>query len=371
MRPVPVFKQAEVIARGFEKSGLRTAPLPQAILTEPYKGRSPCIWDGWCDAGCPIGALANPLVTYLKDAREAGAEVRAGVEALRLITSSSRDRVTGVAVAGQSGEVEVIEADLVVLAANTVQNPRILMNSAPGGLANSSGLLGAYLMTHLGVSVFGLFEEETEPHLGTTGGLLLSQESYDEKDAREQGFGSYQWMIATSNKPNDLLGHAMARPDIYGNALHDFLRRAARNLGGMSSVVEGLPVRENAVSLAKETDKRGMPLARMNHSPHADSSALAQSVVAQGLEILRAAGANEAWAAPLFSMHLMGGTIMGDDAATSVVNSYGQAHDVENLFVAGPGLMPTSGGVNPTFTVTALAERSADYLLKHFGAASA
>jgi choline dehydrogenase-like flavoprotein len=142
MRPVPVFKQAEVLARGFEKSGLRTAPLPQAILTEPYKGRSPCIWDGWCDAGCPIGALANPLVTYLKDAREAGAEVRAGVEALRLITNSSRDRVTGVAVAGQSGEVEVIEADLVVLAANTVQNPRILMNSAPGGLANSSGLLG-------------------------------------------------------------------------------------------------------------------------------------------------------------------------------------------------------------------------------------
>lgn len=366
MGPVPRFKQAEVLARGFELSGMRTAPLPQAITTEPYKGRATCIWDGWCDAGCPIGVLPNPLITHLKQAREAGAEVRANTEVLRLMTNASGDRMSGVLVAGKDGETELIEADLVVLAANTVQNPRLLLNSAAGGVANSSGLVGAYLMTHLAVSAFGLFNEATEPYLGTPGGMLVSQESYDGKDTRESGFGSYQWMIAPSTKPNDLLGHAMARPDIYGEALHQFMKRAAQNFGAMTAVVEDLPLRDNAVSVAAQKDANGMPLAQMNHSSHADTMALAEGAKEQGLSVMRAAGAEEAWSIPPGSMHLMGGTIMGDDAASSVVDSYGRAHDVENLFVAGPGLMPTSGGVNPTFTVTALAERSAAFLSENF-----
>ena len=65
-------------------------------------------------------------------------------------------------------------------------------------------------------------------------------------------------------------------------------------------------------------------------------------------------------------MHIMGGTIMGDDPDTSVTNSYGQTHDLPNLVVAGPGLFPTSGGVNPTFTVHALTARSADHLLANW-----
>ena len=67
------------------------------------------------------------------------------------------------------------------------------------------------------------------------------------------------------------------------------------------------------------------------------------------------------------AMHILGGTIMGDDPEQSVVNSYGQTHDVANLFAAGPGLFPTSAGVNPTFTVKALASRSAEYLLREWG----
>jgi choline dehydrogenase-like flavoprotein len=371
MGPVPLLKQAEVLARGFERHGLRTAPLPQAITTEPYKGRRVCIWDGWGDASCPIGALANPLVTYLKDARQAGAEVRPNTEVLRLDTNASGSRVTGVTVANERGEVESIEADFVVLAANTVQNPRLLLNSAPGGLANSSGLVGAYLTTHIGISVYGLFEEDTYPYLGTPGGMLVSQDDYDGKDTRGAGFGSYQWQIAPSTKPNDLLGHAMARPDIYGEALHQFMRRAARGFAAMTAVVEDLPVPENEVSLAETNDKRGVPLARMTHSPHADSSALAEAARQQGEAVMKAAGAVDSWSAPPVSMHLMGGTIMGEDPAASVTDSYGRAHDLENLFLAGPGLMPTIGGVNPTFTVTALAERSAHYLVENYEAIQA
>ena len=85
--------------------------------------------------------------------------------------------------------------------------------------------------------------------------------------------------------------------------------------------------------------------------------------MAEGKEIFEAGGAGEVWTGPQGAMHIMGGTIMGDDPAYSVTNSFGQVHDIPNLVVAGPGLFPTSAGVNPTFTIQALAARSADRLL--------
>ena len=62
----------------------------------------------------------------------------------------------------------------------------------------------------------------------------------------------------------------------------------------------------------------------------------------------------------------MGGTIMGHTARGSVTNSYGQIHEIPNLFIAEPGLFPMSGAVNPTFTLHALSLRSTDYLLDHW-----
>jgi len=62
-------------------------------------------------------------------------------------------------------------------------------------------------------------------------------------------------------------------------------------------------------------------------------------------------------------MHIMGGTVMGTGRENSVTNSFGQLHDIRNLVIAGPGLFPTSAGVNPTFTAHALTARSAEHLL--------
>ncbi|MGI8475835.1 MAG: FAD-dependent oxidoreductase, partial [Thermomicrobiales bacterium] len=72
MPPLTQMGQGKAIARGFEKIGVRTAPTPVAINSTAYKGRPPCVYDGWCDAGCPVGALANPLVVHLPAAEAAG-----------------------------------------------------------------------------------------------------------------------------------------------------------------------------------------------------------------------------------------------------------------------------------------------------------
>ncbi len=374
MKPVPVFAQAEILARGFEARDMRTAPLPLAVTSEPYRGRPACIWDGWCDAGCPIGALANPLTVDLPAAMAAGAVLETDATVTRVLTDPSGDRVTGVEFADRGKQRQTVRADVVVLAAFAVQNPRLLLASAsdrhPGGLANSSGRVGNYVMTHPAGLIYGLFDEETRCWQGAFGGQLVNQDGYA-KDSHPGAFGSYQWMIAQAVKPNDLLGIGTTRPDLFGEDLHRFMRRAARGFASMTAVVEDLPVAANAVGLSDQRDRFGVPLARVTHTTAPESKALWLAVLEEGKAVFEAAGATEVWTGPQGAMHIIGGTIMGDDPRTSVTTGYGQTHDLPNLVIAGPGLFPTSGGVNPTFTIHALVARSAEHLLAHWGALTA
>ena len=369
--PVPVFPQGFAIARGFKRLGKKVAPLPLAITTESYDGRPPCLWDGWCDAGCPIGALANPLTVYLPRALADGATLVTDAEVTRILTSANGDFASGVEVTDSDGTRRNVYADVVVLAAFAVQNPRLMLASAndrhPNGLANSSGLLGRYIMAHSAGLLYGIFDEDTRHYMGAFGGQLVNQDSYAKTTHASHGaFGSYQWMIAQAVKPNDLLGIATTRADLFGDDLHEFMRRAARGFATMTAVVEGLPSAENRVTLADQADANDVPLARVTHSHDAQSTALWQASLTEGKQVFEAAGAEEVWTGPQATMHIMGGTIMGAERTVSVTNEFGQTHDIPNLVVAGPGLFPTSAGVNPTFTVHALAARAAEHLLDNW-----
>ncbi|RMF95440.1 MAG: GMC family oxidoreductase [Gammaproteobacteria bacterium] len=367
--PVPRFAQGEMLARGFEKLGLRVAPVPVAILTQPYKGRPACIWDGWCDAGCPTGALANPLVHYLPRARRAGAELWNDCHVTRLLSDVRGRRVTGVEYHDADGQRHELRADVVVLCAFTVENVRILLNSRSGrgdrALANRNGLVGAYLMSHPAVVHSGLFERDTQNHLGISGGQIINQDHF-EKSGDDEAFGSRQWIGGLALKPNDLLGIAMSRIDIIGSELEPFMQKAARRLAQIVSIVEDQPLRENRVELAGNKDAWGYPLAQIRYQTSPDGMRLWQQSAEEGLAILKAAGATEAWHGPKVAQHIMGGTIMGDDPRASVTDQWGRAHEVENLFIGGGGLFPTSSAVNSTFTIHALAMRSADYLVRNW-----
>jgi choline dehydrogenase-like flavoprotein len=365
--PVLVTNHGRVINRGFEALNLRTAPLPSAVLSQPYRGRKACLWDGWCDAGCPIGALANPLVTYLPRAEQAGARLRANARVTRVLTDKSGTRITGVEYFTPSGQRVHQPASVVVLCAFTIENTRILLNSRsaqhPNGLSNSSGLLGKYLMAHPSITLFGMFDEDMENYLGTTGGQLLCQDGYGKTGDPSGAFGSRQWLIGGAIKPNDLLGIAMSKPFIFGDDLHDFMRRGSKFLGTMNGLCEDEPVMQNRIELADQNDEFGMPLARIVYDMSTEGRRLGDTAASEGSEIFKAAGAQEVWHTPLFSAHIMGGTISGTSPAHSVVNSYCQSHDLNNLFVGGSSVFPTSAAVNPTFTALAVAMRSAQYML--------
>ena len=366
MPPIAAFPQGERLAAGFEKMGLRVAPAPLAINTIPYQGRSPCLYDGWCDAGCPIGALYNPLLEHVPRAKKAGARFLTSTPVLRVLTDK-RGLASAVEFATAEGERRIQRAKLIVLAAAPVQNVRLLLNSAhpsaPQGLGNAHSQVGRYFSCHSIAAVFGLFPDELHNYLGVTSGTLISQEHYA-KNSFKGAFGSTAWGMAPALKPNDLLGIANGRPDLFGAALDRFLRTDAKRLGTMSAVCEFVNEGDSRIELAEKRDAYGLRLGRIVNTLSPEGLTLQKTVSEQGIAILRAAGATETWPGHLAFAHPLGGTIMGADPRTSVTDGFGRVHDAPNLVVAGGSLFPTAGGANPTFTIYALANRTVDELLK-------
>jgi choline dehydrogenase-like flavoprotein len=252
-----------------------------------------------------------------------------------VLTDAKGARASGVEYVGARGERHTQEAQLVILAAYSFQTPRILLNSAttkhPDGLGNSSGMLGKCMMTHTSGNVFGLFREDTENYRGTTGGQLLGQDDY-EKDPRRGYINSAQWLIANALKPNDLLGIANSRIDLFGGELHKFMSTAVHHLATMTFVGESLPNPGNRLTLSRERDRFGVPIAQVTHAFGPEDILCFDAGMKQGTEIFKAAGAYDAWPSGRVKMHTMGGAIMGQDPSKSVTNSFGQLHDIPNLF---------------------------------------
>jgi choline dehydrogenase-like flavoprotein len=367
LKPLRAFAQGQQLRRGFEALGLPLAPLPAAILTEPYKDRAPCQYDGWCDAGCPIGALANPLVTHLAEARRAGADIRTRATVLRILPDG-RGRAGGVAWADAAGTVHAQRASVVVLATSAIQTPRLLLASAapewPAGAGNGRGRVGRGLMVEAVAQAAGLFDRPMDNHLGVSAGQLMHRAVPG--DGRDRPFGGYQWQVGPSLKPSDIFGIAATRPMLFGQALHGFIADASRTLATMVGMAEQLPDPANRIELDSRRDRFGVPLARIVHAHDRETLALQRHVADEGERIVKAAGAREAWGTVLGGGHPAGGTPMGLDPATSVTDPFGRVHGIRNLFVTGSGLFPVTGGTSPTFTLMALADRAAAELLAHW-----
>jgi choline dehydrogenase-like flavoprotein len=267
----------------------------------------------------------------------------------------------------QKKDRQVQEASVVVLAAWAAQNPRMLLNSATDkhakGLANSNGLVGKYMMTHFSSGTFAIFDEDVENHMGTTGAQYMSYDRYG-KTSHKEGFGSSFIIAGAALKTSGLGGFANARLDLFGADLQGFMKRAARGFTHIVAFGEELPNIENRIELVSDKDEFSMPLAKIIHNYDKDAEAVWNANFDEGLEIAKATNAKEAWSARgnMPTIHLMGGTIMGPGSANSVVNSYGQTHEIPNLYLAGPGIFPTAGASNPTYTIFALSLRGAEQL---------
>ena len=181
MKPIPLGRSGETVARGFNKLGWHWWPSDVAIATEDYDGRAQCINLGACMWGCAQGAKASTDITYWPHAQRAGVELRTGCR-VREITVGEDGMANGVIYFDEAGAEHALTAHVVVLACNGVGTARLLLNSVsaafPDGLANRSGQVGRNLMFHPYAYIQGVFDEELDGYRGPLKSIR-SQQFYE------------------------------------------------------------------------------------------------------------------------------------------------------------------------------------------------
>lgn len=360
--PLPFGRHGRRIAAAFETLGWHWWPADNAIITQDYDGRVACNQCGACRNGCPRGSLAMMTRTWWPRALRAGAELRSGQRVER-VTTDARGRASGVvAIDLRTGERHHHEAGIVVLAAGGIGTPRILLLSAEGGLANSSGLVGRYLMHHAYAEQTIVFPEPVDSFMGAYGAPIFSQQ-FAETDISRGCVNGFTFQIGRGSTAGHL---ALTLP--WGTTHREAFARLFNHEIWFSVQAEDLPVLSNRVELdPAHTDSSGLPGVRLVWELHPNDRRLVEWGVERARELAEAAGASELHttgpAVPNPAWHLLGTCRMGSDPATSVIDRYHQTWDVPNLYLCDGSSFVTGGAVNPTSTIGALALRCADGIL--------
>jgi choline dehydrogenase-like flavoprotein len=371
--PHPIGKIGRRAASGMNKLGWHWWPSPNAIASQRRGELAQCVRYGTCETGCPEGAKASVDITHWPSAMKQGARLLTNSR-VRKITTDARGRADGAVYFDADGVERRQKAKFVVLAANGIGTPRLLLLSAhsgaPGGLANSSGLVGKRLMLHPNGEVTGVYDEPLDSWLGPAGQSIHSLEFYETDTSR--GFvGGGKWQVMPTGGPLRALSLYDRAPlhEQWGPAIHDRMRETLGCSLQWAVITQDMPEETNTVTLDEAlTDSHGIPAPRVQYRISENTRRQMSFNLDRIEEAHLAAGAVKLVRTDLWTDqpgHLLGTAKMGADPATSVVNEWGIAHDVPNLAIVDGSTMPTSGAVNPTATIAAMALRTAEYLVNN------
>jgi len=370
MPPLPVKASGVLFERGARKLGYHPFPAPMAILSQPRAGRSACVNCGFClGFGCEVGAKSSSLATVIRMAERTGrCEVRPDCYVHRIATDK-QGRATGTVYFDAHRNTHLQKAKAVIVCANGAETPRLLLLSAnsafPHGLANSSGLVGKYLMPNSSAIAYGVFDEPLNDYKGPA----VSRVCHDfyELDAKKLGFyggGGLDARFDFTPVAFAMNGLPPGTPR-WGKEFKKALQQNFTRTMEIFCHATSLPVASNSFSLDPDVkDAWGLPALRMTYKDHPNDLKMMEWMVERAMEILDAAGAKTKWHAPItetqFAVHLLGTCRMGQDPKTSVINPDHRTHDVPNLFLCDGSSLVTSGRGQPTMTIQAMAYRAAD-----------
>ncbi len=370
--PAPLAPMGRRVAAAHNRLGWHWWPAPNAIATRAYKNLRPCTQRATCMWGCVEGAKGSVDRTHWPANVALGVRLITGARVRRLETNG-RELVTGATYIDRAGGEHFQPADVTILAANGIGTPRLLLSSAnnqfPGGLANSSGLVGRRLMMHPFGTVVGLFDDDLGSTHGMWGQHLHSLQFYETDTSRGFVRGA-KWGLQPTGGPVAMTrSYPWGDNAIWGAGFHEGIRKRLGRSAMWGIIAEDLPDEENRVVLDKVLkDADGIPAPKIIYRMSENSHRLLRFHLARAKESLEAAGAYETVVAPLIretGWHLLGTAKMGIDPQTSVVDAWGRAHDIPNLFIFDGSIWPTSSGMNPTATIAALALWCADHLVKN------
>jgi choline dehydrogenase-like flavoprotein len=375
-----------LVKRACDRLGVACIPGRLSVITRALNGRPPCHYCGQCHRGCRTNSNFSSPGVLLAPAQQTGRLTVLTNAMAREVTLDRAGRADGVSFVNKAnGRDEHVSARVVVLAASACESARLLLNSKsalfPNGLANSSGTVGKYLTDTTGIGVAGFIPALMDhvPHNedGVGGGHIYMPWWLDN---RKLDFprGYHIEVYGGLNQPGYgfLDGiHRYPSGGGYGVQLKRDYRRyfgATIYLGGRGEMV---PSEECYCEIDPETvDRWGIPALRFHWKWSEHDLRQARHMQETFRRIIREMGGE-----PLDPMpgqedgygiaaggeiiHELGCARMGNDPKTSVVNQYCRAHDVKNLFVADGGPFVSQADKNPTWTILALAWRTAEYIV--------
>jgi choline dehydrogenase-like flavoprotein len=387
MPPGPQQRSSVAVAAGATAMGMHPYPYPMAANTQPYNDQLECNNCGFCSGyGCPVVARPAALIP-LRQALRTG-RVQLVPQTMVTKVTLSGTRATGVSWVRMTDDGPVTgaeSADLVVMAASGIETVRLALLSQ---FPDQSGKLGRRLMLHAFLDGTAIFLDE---RMHAYRGRSITQCAEDACDpdfpgarafARANGLPYIRGGIMELGGSQDPIEEGQAYTTLlaflrstrpFGTEFKQLMRSSILRdrLAGCSLIGDDLPYLEHTVTLDPAVkDVFGLPVAQITWntqkyeqvSQQFYGNVVKQMMLKAGAGAVLAVPGTDNSGGPPTGNHIMGGMMMGADPATSVTDSYGQVHGLDNVWVADGSVFVTSGGHNPTNTIMSVALRNMRYL---------
>jgi len=379
-------------AKAARELGYKAFPQPSGNMSQAYTNPlglrlGPCTYCGFCEwFGCGNYSKASPQTTILPVLiRKPNFSARDNCEVTHINLDRTGKHATGVTFVDTSNVEWEQPADLVILAAFSIFNVQMLLNSnigKPYDPVANTGVVGRNFTHQATSAVNGFFDKEKfnfNPFIASGAiGMCIDEFNGDNFDHGPLGFvgGGYLGQVQTNGRPITTTLVPPGTPKWGAQWKKAVADNYLSTLTGGSIHSSFYSYRD--VYLDRDPtykDRFGRPMLRMTIDFHDNELKAANFLTDKYAEIVQAMGARQVEKKPrkgpydittYQTTHLNGGAVMGTDPKTSVVNRYLQSWDVSNLFVMGASSFPQNAGYNPTGTVCALAYWSADAIRNQY-----
>ena len=387
-----------LVKKAGKKLDIPVIPSRMSILTQPLNGRPPCHYCSQCNRGCSTNSnFSSPPVLITPALKTGNLDLILHAMAREVLTDSE-GQATGVSYVNTEDGLEYqIRSKIVILAASACESARIMLNSKsdrhPNGLANSSDVVGKYLMDTTGSDMAALVPDLVDgiPHNEDgVGGMhmyipwwlndkkLDFPRGYHIEIWGGRGMPSYGFM-GSIHRINKILGQIDGAPRSsgggYGKQLKEDYRRLYGSIVGFSGRGESIAYKDNYCKIDPNVvDKYGIPVLKFHYKWSDPEFNQVKHMQDTFEELFGAMNAIPLWdkpgkednygiLAPGKIIHELGVVRMGNDPRTSALNKYCQAHEVRNLFVTDGGPFVSQADKNPTWTILALSMRTSEYII--------
>jgi choline dehydrogenase-like flavoprotein len=374
-----------LVKKTSDKLGITCIPSRLSIITQPINGRQACHYCGQCNRGCSVKANFSSPDVLITPALQTGRLTLVTNAMAREVTIGKNGLADGVSYIDKTTKTDRhVSAKVIVLAASACESARLLLNSRsaffPQGLGNSSGWVGKGLTDTTGTDVSGFIPSMVDhvPHNEDgVGGMHVYMPWWLDNKKLDFPRGYHIEVWGGLGQPSyGFMGgiHNYPGGGGYGQSLKDDYRKYYGATIGFSGRGEMIPNADSYMDIDPTVvDQWGIPVVRFhwkwtdaeyNQVKHMQETfhALIAEMGGQVFNPRPGKEQNYGISAGGQIIHELGCVQMGADAKTSVLNANCQAHDCRNLFVADGGPFVSQADKNPTWTILALAWRTADYI---------